>query len=358
MGFENALADRDTKADMRAKISGISKRLHEYRLLCIVCSYLDILEKLSPLSLVFEKQMLMVNELKPAVDVTKASLDELNNEGIDDIIGSYLLKFRINEKDGTTNLVSSYLKEGHELKKFNKEFVEIELCNMANLNLDCLSSAINLRKSAIDIILPLINERFSSLLNPIFESMDWLDPQLWTADSMYGDARISLLLKELFYPLEAAGIDFKMVLPEWKAAKLVINTQNTIALTPLEMWQNFFLYHRIKFPNFSLLVELMMCISGSNSAVERIFSILTVILNDRRLKMNHSTMEDSLIIAGNDQNFTYQERDDILSPAVDSYLSKRRVFRLDSANASNVTDYSSEESSDSNDFSSTSESEE
>ena len=148
--------------------------------------------------------------------------------------------------------------------------------------------------------------------------MDWLDPQLWTADSMYGDASISLLLKELFYPLEAAGIDFKMVLPEWKAAKLVINTQNTIELTPLEMWQNFFLYHRIKFPNFSLLVELTMCISGSNSAVERIFSILTVILNDRRLKMNHSTMEDSLIIAGNDQNFTYQERDDILSRAVDS----------------------------------------
>ena len=358
VGFENALADRDTKADMRAKISGISKRLHEYRLLCIVCSYLDILEKLSPLSLVFEKQMLMVNELKPAVAVTIASLDELSNEGNDDIIGSYLLKFRINEKDGTTNLVSSYLKEGHELKKLNKEFVEIELCNMANLNLDCLSSAINLRKSAIDIILPLINERFSSLLNPIFESMDWLDPQLWTADSMYGDASISLLLKELFYPLEAAGIDFKMVLPEWKAAKLVINTQKTIALTPLEMWQNLFLYHRIKFPNFSLLVELMMCISGSNSAVERIFSILTVILNDRRLKMNHSTMEDSLIIAGNDQNFTYQERDDILSRAVDIYLSKRRVFRLDSANASNVTDYSSEESSDSNDFSSTSESEE
>ena len=81
-------------------------------------------------------------------------------------------------------------------------------------------------------------------------------------------------------------------------------------------------------------------------------------MNDRRLKMNHSTMEDSLIIAGNDQNFTYQERDDILSRAVDIYLSKRRVFRLDSANASNVTDYSSEESSDSNDFSSTSESEE
>ena len=173
---------------------------------------------------------------------------------------------------------------------------------------------------------------------------------------MYGDASISLLLKELFYPLEAAGTDFKMVLPEWQAVKLVLNTQYTIALTPLEMWQKYFLHHRTKFPNLSFLVELMMCISGSNSAVERIFSILTVILTDRRLKMNHSTMEDSLIIAGNDQNFTYQEREDILSRAADIYISKRRVFRLDSANTSNVTDYSSDESSNSNDFSSSSES--
>jgi hypothetical protein len=356
MGFENALADRDTKADMRAKISGISKRLHDYRLLCIVCCYLDILEKLSPLSLVFEKQMLLVNELKPAVDITKTSLGELSNEDINDILDSYLLKFRIIENDGTTSLVSTYPKEGHELKKSNREFVEIELGNMANLNLECISSAIKLRKSAIDIILPLVNDRFSSLSNPIFESMDWLDPQLWTADSVYGDASISLLLKELFYPLEAAGTDFKMVLPEWQAVKLVLNTQYTIALTPLEMWQKFFLHHKTKFPNLSFLVELMMCISGSNSAVERIFSILTVILTDRRLKMNHSTMEDSLIIAGNDQNFTYQEREDILSRAADIYISKRRVFRLDSANTSNVTDYSSDESSNSNDFSSSSES--
>ncbi|XP_065665100.1 zinc finger protein 862-like [Hydra vulgaris] len=356
VGFDNTLADRDTKADMRAKLSGLSKRLHDYRLLCMVCSYLDILEKLSPLSLVFEKQMLMVNELKPAVDITKASLAELSHEDIDNIIDSYLLKFKINEKDGSTNLLSSYFKEGNELKKSNPEFVEIELNNMANLNFECIHSAIKVRKLAIEIILPLINDRFSSLLNPIFESMDWLDPQVWIADSMYGDASISLLLNEFFYPLEKLGMDFKMVLSEWRAAKLLINAQYTTALTPLQIWQNIFLYYKIKFPNLSLLVELLMCIAGSNSAVERVFSILTVILTDRRLKMNHSTMEDSIIIAGNDTNFTQQERDDILSRAVDIFLDKRRVFFLDSANASIATDYSSEESCTSEDISSISES--
>ena len=100
-------------------------------------------------------------------------------------------------------------KEGNELKKSNPEFVEIELNNMANLNFECIHSAIKVRKLAIEIILPLINDRFSSLLNPIFESMDWLDPQVWTADSMYGDASISLLLNEFFYPLEKLGMDFE-----------------------------------------------------------------------------------------------------------------------------------------------------
>ena len=99
-----------------------------------------------------------------------------------------------------------------------------------------------------------------------------------------------------------------------------------------------------------------MCIAGSNSAVEHVFSILIVILTDRRLKMNNSTMEDSVIIAGNDTNFTQQERDDILSRAVDIYLGKRRVFCLDSANASIATDYSSEESCNSEDINSLSES--
>ncbi|XP_065678256.1 zinc finger protein 862-like [Hydra vulgaris] len=283
VGFDNALVNRDTTAEMRAKLFGISKRLHDYRLLCMFCGYLDVLEKLSPLSLVFEKKTLLVHEVKPAIDLTKDYLVELSNETIDDILDSYLLKFRIKYKDDTTTLVSSYFKDGHELKKTNAEFVDIELYDMTNINFDSINAAIEVRKTAVNIIKPLIDDRFSSLSNTVFESMSWLDPQFWTAVNMYGDASISLLTKEFKIPLEYAGLKVEMVLSEWNAFKLIINTEYK-GVTTAVLWENIFVYYRKTFPNLLLLVELIMCISCSNSSVERIFSILTLILSDRRLK--------------------------------------------------------------------------
>ncbi|XP_065655360.1 zinc finger protein 862-like [Hydra vulgaris] len=358
VGFDNALVNRNTTAEMRAKLFGISKRLHDYRLLCMFCGYLDVLEKLSPLSLVFEKKTLMVHEVKPAIDLTKDYLVELSNETIDDILDSYLLKFRIKYKDDTTTLVSSYFKDGHELKKTNAEFVDIELYDMTNINIDSINAAIEVRKTAVNIIKPLIDDRFSSLSNTVFESMSWLDPQFWTADNMYGDASISLLIREFKIPLEYAGLKVEMVLSEWNAFKLLINTEYKGVTTAL-LWEKIFVYYRKTFPNLLLLVELIMCISCSNSSVERIFSILTLILSDRRLKMSNQTMEDAILIAGNDPNFTVEERDDILNSALNIYLNKRRGVRLESMEGTDAaleTIDSSDESSIDDEYSSTSES--
>ena len=50
------------------------------------------------------------------------------------------------------------------------------------------------------------------------------------------------------------------------------------------LWKNILSYKPKEFPNIGLLAELMYCLSGLNSAVERGFSILTMIFSDRRLK--------------------------------------------------------------------------
>ena len=47
-----------------------------------------------------------------------------------------------------------------------------------------------------------------------------------------------------------------------------------------------------------------MCFSLSNSAIERIFNLLTTLLNDRQLSMRHDTMEDCLLIAGNNSSWS------------------------------------------------------
>ena len=73
--------------------------------------------------------------------------------------------------------------------------------------------------------------------------------------------------------------------------------------------------------------------SSSNSAVERVFSQLSTLLSDRRLSMSHATMEDCIVIAGNSNVWSAEEKDEILKSSVSKYMSKRRVKRLSSAPA-------------------------
>ena len=62
-------------------------------------------------------------------------------------------------------------------------------------------------------------------------------------------------------------------------------------------------------------------ISGSISATERSFSILTLLLADCCTKLAHDTIRMLLSIKINDHLWSEQERDGIISEAVDLYIS-------------------------------------
>ena len=71
-----------------------------------------------------------------------------------------------------------------------------------------------------------------------------------------------------------------------------------------------------------MLAEIVFCISASNSTVEKVFSTLAALLLDRHLTMNHSAMEDCLVIAGNSSVWSEREKDGILDGTVKKYLKK------------------------------------
>ena len=54
-------------------------------------------------------------------------------------------------------------------------------------------------------------------------------------------------------------------------------------------------------PEFANTVELVMFFSLSKSSVERTSSLLTTLLNDRRISMAYDTVEGCLLIGGNKQ---------------------------------------------------------
>ena len=67
-----------------------------------------------------------------------------------------------------------------------------------------------------------------------------------------------------------------------------------------------------EYPQLSLLTQLFLSISGSNSAVERAFPTLTQMITDRHISLNHKSIEDIVIIIFNDANWTEKEKEDII----------------------------------------------
>ena len=128
-------------------------------------------------------------------------------------------------------------------------------------------------------------------------------------------------------PLDHCGLDIHKVLPEWKNFKLFVKN-NYVGYEALSLWKKIIQYRKEEFPNICMMAELMLSISGSNSSVERCFSILTIILTDRRLSMNHELMENVMLIAGNKNNWSDMEKNKIIDRAVEIYLSIRRTRKV------------------------------
>ena len=109
-----------------------------------------------------------------------------------------------------------------------------------------------------------------------------------------------------------------------------------------QLWDKILSCRRNEFPNLCLLVEFALCISASNSTVERAFSVVSLILSDRRLNMSHKMMEQCIMIFANDSNWSKSEREQLIERAVDLYMEKRRTAVF-AKNGNNVAGTSSKE---------------
>ena len=65
-------------------------------------------------------------------------------------------------------------------------------------------------------------------------------------------------------------------------------------LKAINVWENIFKYRKAEYPKMCLLAKIIISLSASNSSVERAFSMLTLLLDDQRLSIHHSTLQDLL----------------------------------------------------------------
>ena len=76
-----------------------------------------------------------------------------------------------------------------------------------------------------------------------------------------------------------------------------------------------------EYGNLFKLVRLIFSTSSSNSQVEWGFSLLTMLLSDRRLKMHHDTIEAIMLVKLNHDVWSEQEQEEILRDATVHYTS-------------------------------------
>ena len=332
MGYENALL-KTKKATTKAKVQGLLRKFCDPDILYKCCSYLDIVERITPASKRFEESELLPFELASTLRILHNDLDELIDIDPDDVedvpIDSNLRRFTYTEQENEKlSFTRSYVKAGHEKRKpANREEIKVTMEGFSHSN-HGLHAPLNALSRVAREIKTSLNVRFSDLEGDIFNEMKWFDPKVWDDSADFGNDQIMNFYYHFKAPLDHSGFDNRRILAEWKSFKTFVR-HNYAGFDALPLWKKIIQYRKSEYKNLCLLANLMLSISGSNSSVERAFSILSIILSDRRLSMNHDHMESIMLISGNKNNWTKAEKDQIIDRAVDIYLSKRRTLQLD-----------------------------
>ena len=147
-------------------------------------------------------------------------------------------------------------------------------------------------------------------------------------------------------PLSSTAYDERKIRIEWRNFRRPVSL-NLPGKEAHARWKNILSYKRKEFPNICVLAELLYCPTGSNSAVERGFSILTMMLSDIRFKKSYDLMNFRIALKVNDRNWTEKEGSEILR-ALEIYLSKsRRKRKIDEPSSNHTVELTSSESEDS-----------
>ncbi|CAB3995543.1 zinc finger 862-like [Paramuricea clavata] len=242
--------------------------------------------------------------------------DEIGTE--DEFLDSYVVRFVI-EENGRAK--GEFTKAGDKRKKqHNREYSSVEF-DLDDFDRErCLQKVRQIMSKVIPVLVQTLKARFANYDDAIYSKTRWLNPELWCSEREYGIEDITAMAAHFAKPLEHASFNLASALKEWRSFKIYVRSHYPKLPDPKCLWKSVLSIRREEFPNLCKLASLAICISGSNSTVERTFSVLTNILSDKRLSMRHSTLDDSLIVYGNDSLWSVKEKEEIIDRAVQIYL--------------------------------------
>ena len=257
----------------KAKISGLLKKFKGLKTLLNVCSSLDILNMVSPISLTFEADSLMPYEVSSCLGKfinAVSDLKELSTEEIKDDDERAINFFKLDECEDPlmlgrkmAKLTHEYPNAGDERKKdLNQKFHAVKSDEIHGDIITLYDAAVIHLKAVLSKLKTVIGVRFTSFENPVFHSMKIFDPMFWNnEDKAYGVEEIDQIYDHFKEPLKHAGFNVFLAKKEWRSLKGLVQ-ESYKKFTAWQLWRTIITMRGEKeYQNICLLIKLVMCIS-------------------------------------------------------------------------------------------------
>uniref|UniRef100_A0A0K2U1V5 Zinc finger protein 862like [Strongylocentrotus purpuratus] n=1 Tax=Lepeophtheirus salmonis TaxID=72036 RepID=A0A0K2U1V5_LEPSM len=330
---------------VKSKISVILDRLKDYELALKCACYLDILEKTSLLSTVFESERVLPNEVKLSINKTIMDLQDLINPVMSPLEASmsYLQRYTNVEVGEDNKMISIRQRVNCE----EPQIISSDLLNIPiKFDMSSLKSSIEDMKEenfqictrvALDIM-EVLQEYEKEYYNDVYDLMEWMDPSKWKDDPTYGNDELVKLSKYFAEPLKHASFDSACLLTEWSACKTLIKSRYCEFAYSKLIWEFILSNETKKFPNFSLILQIIQTLSLSGLDAENHFNKLVETLKNADSKIEPPIFSELLTISCNDSNWTSMDRKDIIRLAYHKYLNSRLAFQSEEDHKNHFSD--------------------
>lgn len=258
--FNNTVGAATSSTEMQGRAKKILKQQEKFKTVLFANFMVDVLDCLSKLSSLFQKDAITLTAAKDGLDNTILQLTAMIARP-----GPCLQEAVQSIGDG-----NDY--QGITLKRGEQDLIQFNNTT---------------KPQVINCINAYLEQRFENIKgsDQTLLAMSVFDITLWPDDRMalatYGEDKIHHLVEHFRLLLDKNDFKFDAVLQEWSGLKTCI-CNNYLDLNPQALWKRVFTYHSNRFPNVLMLVEITLILPLSTACCERGFSVMGKIKSDWR----------------------------------------------------------------------------
>ena len=172
-----------------------------------------------------------------------------------------------------------------------------------------------------------IQERFSSLDDPVFISMNFIAHSRWDYnDRKYAVNDVKILANHFSCTLAHINFKVEVAIFEFRELKKIVKPRYQHFTHSSTLWKTIASKHSDKFEQILILVELILSMEWASSTVERGFSTVNRMLTNTRLSLSKDRLNNLLILSINVPKLSLDPEYEgkLIDKAVTRYLSTKR----------------------------------